>query len=112
VDDPNAPETQQANVCSLRDERDEPIGPVALFPGFRGKEALLYGQVSFEVAHMELVLEGEEAREIAIAPGPEETGLPVGFFATFVAAADEIEIVARDGVGEILERERVGGNSS
>jgi hypothetical protein len=29
-----------------------------------------------------------------------------------VAAADEIEIVALDGVGEILERERVGGTSS
>jgi hypothetical protein len=112
VGDPSAPESQQANMCSLGDEQDEPIGPVALFPGFRDEEALLYGQVSSEVAHLELVLEGQEAREVAIAPGPEETGLPVGFFATFVAAADEIEIVARDGVGEILERKRIGGNSS
>jgi len=112
VEGPSAPGTQRMNTCSLRNEPDEPIGPVTLVPGFRGDEALLYGQVSSEVAHLELVLEGKEPRKLAVSPAPEDTGLPVGFFATFVAAADEIEIVARDGVGEILERERVGGNSS
>jgi hypothetical protein len=95
VEDPDQPATEQASVCSLRDGLDHAIGPVTYVPGFRGDEALLYGQVSSEVAHLEITFgEGTETAEMAVIPAPEATGLPVGYFATFVAGTGEIEIVA------------------
>lgn len=88
VEDPNEPATGQANICSLGETPAQAIGPVTHVPDFRGDEALLYGQVSPQVAHLEVTFgDGTETAEIALIPAPVGTELSVGYFATFVADA-------------------------
>jgi hypothetical protein len=111
VEDPNEPATGQANICSLG-EAAQAIGPVAHVPDFRGDEALLYGQVSPQVTHLEVAFgDGTETAEIALIPAPAGTELSVGYFATFIADSGEVEIVAMDASGNILERQGIGGDS-
>ncbi len=107
LEEANAPEAQQNSSCTMGVGGLEPIGSHTRVPDFRGSEALVYGEVSGEVARLEMVLEDGQIREVTIVPAPEEWNVPAGYFASFVSGSGKVEFVARARSGEVLERERI-----
>jgi hypothetical protein len=103
VENPETPEAQQANICNLpSDVGTETFGPTAGFPGFPGEETLVYGQVSTEVARLQVKQENGDVGDIPLILPPEETDLQVQYFVAFVPGGQTVELVALDDDGQIL----------
>lgn len=110
VEEPDAPPTQRMNACTLGEVKKrsvEPIGGSARIPGFRGQEALAYGEVSDEVATLDISREGGLLLHATIVRSPEEWDLPVDYFFAFVPGRGRVDAVARSQSGEVLERDRI-----
>ncbi|HEX9375613.1 MAG TPA: hypothetical protein VGB19_05160 [Actinomycetota bacterium] len=110
VDEPGAPATEQANICREDGEPplSEPIGATASFPGFSEEAAFVYGQVSTEVARVEIRTESGETLEATVVRAPEETHLDMGFFHAIVPGTGEFEVVARGQEDGVLDVQRMG----
>ncbi|MGH3119207.1 MAG: hypothetical protein ACRDQ2_19235 [Gaiellales bacterium] len=109
IEEPGEASTQQMNSCTFdgQEELIEHIGAHARVPDFVGREALVYGEVSAEVARLEIAFEDGRTQEVAIVPAPDDWNLPVGYFATFVPSSGKVGLVARNDGGEVLEEERI-----
>jgi hypothetical protein len=109
VEDSELPGPGYANSCTVVQEGTEataePIGTHTRIPGFDGDGALIYGEVSTAVTSLEIVLEGGDVQQVAVVRGPEAWNLPTAYFATVASGAGEVELVARDQNGEVLDRE-------
>jgi hypothetical protein len=109
VNDSGAPTTERANICTLDGgpPLSKPIGANASFPGFSGGETLIYGEVSQHVASVDVRIDGGDVQQAGVVPAPDETGLRERFFSILAAGSGDIELVARDGDGNVLEVKRI-----
>jgi hypothetical protein len=110
VNDPNGSTTTSANICTI-DEQPSwsgAIGATAAYPGFADGQSLIYGQASEEVVTVEVSVGGGEAYQATLVPAPEGTPTGLKYFAALVPGSGEIELVAFDQDGQILEATGIG----
>jgi hypothetical protein len=107
VDGSDLPPHGYTNVCTPdQQELDpvaEPFGSAARTPDFQGDEALVYGEVSRAVASLEVHAADGDIQQVTIVRGPEAWDLPMRYFAAFVSGSGNVELVARDVNGSVLE---------
>jgi hypothetical protein len=84
----------------------EPIGVSARHQQFRGDEALVYGEISSEVASLDVNRNGVEPLQATIVRAA-EWDVPIDYFFAFVSGRGKVELVARDPNGDVLEEQRI-----
>lgn len=65
----------------------------------------VYGEVAEGVSQVELHFEDGSSRQAAIYPSPAGLQLPFNFFVSFAPSSQDMEVVAKDRNGKVLERE-------
>jgi hypothetical protein len=108
VEEPDDPPTQRANSFTFEGQEDmaEPIGVSARHQQFRGDEALVYGEISSEVASLDVNRNGVEPLQATIVRAA-EWDVPIDYFFAFVSGRGKVELVARDPNGDVLEEQRI-----
>jgi hypothetical protein len=110
VDEGARPPTQYANICSLTEDMTgpiEPIGATVRIPDFRAGDAFAFGEVSPDVVTLEMGREGGLQVEATIVRAPASLSLPVDYFFAFVPGRGNVDILARDETGRVLEEQRL-----
>jgi hypothetical protein len=109
VNDPGASTTTRANICTMDGEPSwsGPVGAMAVYPGFADGQSLIYGQVSEEVARVDVSI-GGEAQQVTLVPAPEGTPAGVSYFAALAPGSGDVELVALDQNGQVLEARHIG----
>jgi hypothetical protein len=109
VNDPGASTTERANVCTR--ERDvvltESIGAVLLFRRFDGDQGFLYGEVSDDVASVQVMSNDGQIRTASLVSPPKETKVRVTYFWAF-APPGNVDVIARDGKGRAVASRHLG----
>lgn len=113
ANDPDRSTTTSANICTMGEEPSwsGAIGAIAAYPGFADGQSLVYGQVSEEVARVDVRIGDGEAQQATLVPAPEGTPAGLSYFAVLVPGSGEIEVVALDEDGQVLEVKGAGNVS-
>jgi hypothetical protein len=89
-------------TCGLIDDKQDTIGPRLFNPAMEGGPAFAIGEVSQEVARLQIRMESGEVIKADLLEPPSDLGIPSNLYITFLPPDSNGEIVAYDASGQVL----------